>query len=425
MDAFFVAVELLDRPELRGRPVVVGGEGSRGVVAAASYEARAYGVRSALSSVQARRLCPQAVFLPGRHARYREVSAVVMGIFGSYTPLVEPISLDEAFLDVTGAQRARGDGPAIAAAIRADVARDLALTCSVGVAPSKLVAKLASEAAKPKASPRGAIPGRGVVEVAPGEVLGFLHPLPVQALWGVGPATLDRLGRLGVATVGDLAAAPLEALVAALGRAHGTHLHQLARGVDERPVEPGREVKSVGHEETFAADLHDRAAVERQAVRMADAVSSRLREAGRAGRTVTVKVRFHDFRTITRSITLGAAVDTAPSVARAAKGLLAAVDPAPGVRLLGVSVSGLTEGGARQLSFDDAAWTSASGAVDEIRDRFGPDAIGSGHAPRSNPRRARELDPEPIPRVVDRGIPWDDQDQGQGRSGDRPTAKGS
>lgn len=325
---------------------------------------------------------------------------------------------------MTGALRARGDGATVAAAIRADVARQVGLTCSVGVGPSKLVAKLASQTAKPEASPGGPVPGRGVVQVAPGDVLEFLHPLPVQALWGVGPATAARLGRLGVVTVGDLAAVPPAALVAALGRAHGTQLHQLASGVDDRVVEPDREVRSVGHEETFATDLHDRQELERQVVRMADAVSGRLRRAGRAGRTVTVKVRFHDFRTITRSVTLGAPVDTAPGVARAAKGLLASVDPAPGVRLLGVSVSGLAVDGSRQLSFDDAAWTSASSAVDEIRDRFGADAIASGHTPRDDPRRVRGPgSSDGPPRVVDREIPWDDQSQG--RTGDRPTAKGS
>ena len=387
MDAFFVAVELLDRPELRGQPVIVGGEGPRGVVAAASYEARAYGVGSAMPSVRARRLCPHAVFLPGRHDRYGEVSARVMALFRSFTPLVEPISLDEAFLDVTGARRSGGDGVAIARSIRSRVQDEAGLTCSVGVAPVKFVAKLASEAAKPRPTPQGPVPGAGVVEVTADGLLAFLHPLPVRSLWGVGPATLARLERLGVATVGDLAALPLEAVTATLGDAAGRHLHGLARGVDEREVEPDRRVKSVGHEETYGQDLHDRADLDRQVVRLADAVAARLRRASLAGRTVTVKVRFGDFRTITRSTTLDQAADGAAEVRDAARRLLAAVDLGPGVRLLGISVAGLTDGGARQLALDldgqeapgDPAGSSrgaAEAAVDEIRERFGDAAIG-------------------------------------------------
>jgi len=386
MDAFFVSVELLRRPELRGRPVVVGGTGSRGVVAAASYEARAYGVFSAMPSARARRLCPHAVFLAGDHAHYGTVSERVMRIFRSFTPLVEPVSLDEAFLDVTGARRSQGDGATVAHRIRGEVLTREGLTCSVGVAPSKMLAKLASEAAKPRASADGPLPGEGVRVITPGDELAFLHPLPARALWGVGPATLDRLARLGVRTVGDIADLPEDTLVATLGTAHGRHLARLARGIDPRPVEPDQPLKSVGHEETFAHDHHEHETLTREAVRMADGVAWRLRRAGLAGRTVTLKVRFADFQTITRSSTLPTTVDDGPAVARAALALLAAVDPTPGVRLLGVSVSGLVTGAAQQLSFEDvpggsrSSWHEASGAVDAIRERFGDRAIGPASA---------------------------------------------
>jgi DNA polymerase IV len=379
MDAFFVSVELLRRPDLRGRPVVVGGTGDRGVVAAASYEARAYGVFSAMPSARARRLCPHAVFLPGDHEHYAEVSTHVMDLFRSFTPLVEPLSLDEAFLDVTGARRAFGDGEKIGHAIRARVLAEEGLTCSVGVAATKLVAKLASEAAKPGASPTGPVAGPGVRTVTPGDERAFLRPLPARALWGVGPATLARLERLGVRTVGDIADLSDTALVGALGTAAGRQLGRLARGIDPRPVEPDQRVKSIGHEETFPRDHHERATLDREVVRMADGVAWRLRRSGTAARTVVLKVRFGDFRTITRSTTLGAPVDDGPELAQAARGLLAGVDPAPGVRLLGVTATNLVPSGARQLTFDDAlgaAWHEASGAVDAIRERFGDAAIG-------------------------------------------------
>jgi DNA polymerase-4 len=377
MDAFYVSVEVRRRPELAGRPVIVGGTSVRGVVAAASYEARRYGVHSAMPSVRARRLCPDAVFLAGDFAAYEEASREVHDVFRSYTPLVEGIALDEAFLDVTGALRLFGTGPEIAAAIRARISTELALSCSVGVAPTKLLAKLASEAAKPAASPSGVSPGAGVVEVAPGEELAFLHPLPVQALWGVGPATLERLRSLGVKTVGDLAAAAEGTLVHTLGKANGRHLHRLAQGIDERPVEPDRPIKSIGHEQTFAQDLRDPAELAVEVVRMADAVASRLRQHGLAGRTVTLKVRFGTFTTITRSSTTPDPLETGPAIATIARGLLDSVDPALGVRLLGVSVSALVAPPGEQLRLgDDPSWGSATEAVDHVRERFGPAAIG-------------------------------------------------
>ncbi len=380
MDAFFVSVELLDQPELRGKPVVVGGDGERGVVAAASYEARAFGVHSAMSSVQARRLCPHAVFLRGRYHRYSEVSANVMSIFKDVTPLVEPLSLDEAFLDVSGALRLLGEAPTIAASIRRRVLDEQGLTCSVGVASTKFVAKLATEAAKPKASKNGPQFGSGVFVVEPEETLSFLRPLPVESLWGVGPATLAKLHRIGVLTIADLADLPEENVVAALGRSQGRHLHSLANGRDERSVEPDRAMKSIGHEETFSRDHHLRSTLERELVQFADSVASRLRAQGVVGRTVQLKIRFGDFTTITRSTTLAVAVDDSRSLLEAGRGLLALVDPAQGVRLLGLSVSGLSSDASRQLTFDEAisgpGWQQADRTIDEIRARFGDEAIG-------------------------------------------------
>jgi DNA polymerase-4 len=349
-------------------------------VAAASYEARRYGIHSAMPSMRARRLCPAAVFLAGDFPAYEEASKAVHAVFHSFTPLVEGIALDEAFLDVTGGTRLFGDGAAVGTAIRQRVSDDLGLTCSVGVAPTKLLAKLASKAAKPTVAPSGITPGAGVVVVAPGEELAFLHPLPVQALWGVGPATLERLRRLGVATVGDLAGIPEATLVHTLGKANGRHLHRLAVGEDDRAVEPDRPIKSISHEQTFARDLDDRDELALEVVRMADSVAARLRAQRLAGRTVTLKVRFGSFTTITRSATGPDGVDTGPAIAAVARGLLDTVDPAPGVRLLGVAVSGLAPAAGEQLTLADAAggagWTTATRAVDDVRQRFGPTAIG-------------------------------------------------
>ena len=380
MDAFFVSVELLDQPELRGKPVVVGGDGERGVVAAASYEARSFGVYSAMSSVQARRLCPHAIFLRGRYDRYSEVSANVMAIFRDVTPLVEPLSLDEAFLDVSGALRLFGEAPVIAGALRQRVLDEQGLTCSVGVASTKFVAKLATGAAKPKASEKGPQFGSGVFVVQPDETLGFLRPLPVESLWGVGPATLAKLHRIGVLTIADLADLPEENVVAVLGRSQGRHLHSLSNGHDERSVEPDRAMKSIGHEETFAHDHHLRSTLDRELVQFADAVASRLRAQGLVARTIQLKVRFGDFTTITRSTTLAVSVDDSHSLLEAGRQLLELVDHAQGVRLLGLSVSGLSSDSSKQLTFDEATsgpgWQEADRMIDEIRARFGDDAIG-------------------------------------------------
>lgn len=388
MDAFFASVELLDRPELRGRPVVVGGSGPRGVVAAASYEARAFGVHSAMAGAVARRKCPQAVFLDGRHARYREVSSVVMGIFGSITPLVEPLSLDEAFLDVSGRVRALGPAPEIAATIRARVLDEVGLTCSVGVAHNKFLAKLATETAKPRATPTGPVFGSGVAVVDEDRVESFLWPLPARALWGVGPSTWAKLERLGVSTVGDIARLPVDALTRAIGPAAGTQLHRLAHGLDDRPVEPNVAPKSISHEETFAVDITDRGRLEREIVRLSDAVADRLRRAGTTGRTVHLKVRHSTFQTVTRSLTPPHPTDDGLDIAGHARTMLAGIEVTGGIRLIGVGVSGLGEAGERveQMSLLDSQATGGpdrapdrrdlNRAVDEIRDRFGRSAIG-------------------------------------------------
>ncbi len=393
MDAFYAAVEVLDDPELAGQPVIVGGTGPRGVVASCSYEARAYGVRSAMPSARARQLCPQAVFVAGRFHRYAEISRSIHAVFQDYTPLVEGISLDEAFLDVTGSERLFGPAPQIAAAIRTRIAQELGLACSVGVAPSKFLAKLASEAAKPSASVQGAVPGPGEVVIRPGEELRFLHPLPIESLWGVGPATAARLRSLGVATVGDLAQLSPDVLEAAIGRAHGRHLGQLARGIDDRPVEPDRATKSVSHEETYPIDRYDRVELRQEVVKMADSVASRLRRSGLVGRTVTLKVRSSDFVTHTRSRSGSENLSDGPTIAARALALLDDEDLSPGIRLLGVGVSNLTATGAepaQQLQmrldldapavlgegFAGESWHRASQAVDAVRGRFGDGAVG-------------------------------------------------
>ena len=386
MDAFYAAVEIRRRPELRGKPVVVGGTGSRGVVAAASYEARAFGIGSAMPSTRARRLCPHAVFLPGDHSHYGKVSERVMAVLSDITPLVEPLSLDEAFLDVRGVARLLGPPPELAAEIRARILEQEQLTCSVGVASTKFMAKLATERAKPGVGPSGPVYGSGVHVVEAGSELDFLHPLPATALFGVGPATSRRLTRLGVESVGDLASLPESSLVAALGAAAGRQLHRLANGIDDRPVVVNRLPRSISHEETFARDLHTESALEAEATRLGDAVARRLRASSLQARTITLKLRFGDFRTITRSVTLPDPIDSARDVVAAARGLLSAIDTTPGVRLLGVGASGLVDASARQLSFEDGPdmHDEAERVADRIRDRFGASAIGPAVAIRGD-----------------------------------------
>ncbi len=385
MDMFYVAVELRERPELRGKPVVVGSAGPRGVVAAASYEARRFGVFSAMGSIHAQRLCPDAIFLPGNHALYQEVSTEVHNIFHSVTPHVEGLALDEAFLDVTGSLKIFGSAVEIAELLRHRIRTEIHIPCSVGIATNKFIAKIASKAAKPIATAEGVREGRGVVQVESGSELSFLHPLPIKSLWGVGPVTQEKLDRIGIKTIGDLAALPLHVLTVAVGEAHGQHLFDLSHGKDERLVESERDVKSIGHEETFNEDLFTHDEVHRHLVRLCDAVASRLRAHQTLARTITLKVKFSDFHSITRSITADGGKSSGPSLVEALTPLLNNINLAPGVRLLGVSTSNFTDERAQPSLFDedhvqDHSWDQASEAIDNIREKFGKGAIRPGSA---------------------------------------------
>jgi DNA polymerase-4 len=371
MDAFFVSVELLERPDLRGRPVIVGGVGARGVVSAASYEAREYGVHSAMPMTRARRLCPNAVVLPPDHAKYARVSAAVMEIFRSITPLVEPLALDEAFLDVTGALRRLGRPAEIGTLIRDQVAEQQGITCSVGIAGTKFVAKLASTRCKPD----------GLLVVPRAEVVPFLHALPVAALWGVGERTEEILvNRLGLRTVGDIAHIPVATLRRELGHALGTHLHGLAWGRDERAVTPAAPDKSIGAEETFDSDVDDPAVIVRELLRLSERTAARLRRSGHAGRTVVVKLRKADFTTITRSRTLRGPTDVAREIYATAAALYQAAGLGRArLRLVGVRVENLTAADAtpHQLSLGEreVGWREAERAVDRVAEKFGTDAV--------------------------------------------------
>jgi DNA polymerase-4 len=381
MDAFFASVEVRRRPELRGRPVVVGGS-HRGVVAAASYEARKYGVRSAMPMTQALRLCPHAVVLPPDRAAYQETSARVMAILRDISERVEPLSLDEAFLDVSGAVRRHGRPGAIAAAIRARVSADLRLTCSVGVAPTKFVAKLASARCKPD----------GLLVVPRDRLLDFLHPLPVTALWGVGERTAEPLRRLGVRTIGDLAAIPADTLRRAVGVAAAEHLAALAVGHDPRPVTPDDVEKSVSADRTLDEDLTAEADVRRELLRLAEEVGGRVRARGLAARTVGIKIRFADFRTVTRVRTLAGWVDSTAEIFSTAGDLYRNLHlDRPRIRLVGVKCENLRAAGevTEQLTLDlpPGAVGGAGAArnrpvidsvVDEARERFGSAVLRPG-----------------------------------------------
>jgi DNA polymerase-4 len=337
LDAFFAAVEQRDKPSLRGKPVVVGGVGGRGVVATASYEARRYGVRSAMSTREARARCPHAAFLTGRFHAYREASEAVMGLLREVSPLVEPLSLDEAFVDLERSDLPDHEVPTVTAfaqLLRARVAEVTeGLTASVGVGTSKFIAKVASDLDKPD----------GLVVVPPGTERDLLRPMHVTVIPGVGPATAERLRRAGIHTVAELETVSLDELVRLVGKAHGHGLHALARADDDRPVVAERETKSVSVEGTYDTDLTDRSLMEGLLTRQAGEVAGRLRKSGLSGRTVTIKVRLHDFTTLNRSSTLPAPTDRPGTIARLARALLADLDTSGGVRLLGVGVSGLAD----------------------------------------------------------------------------------
>ncbi|MCU1509911.1 MAG: polymerase [Glaciihabitans sp.] len=394
MDAFYASVELLTRPELRGLPVIVGHPGQRSVVTAATYEARKYGVNSAMPMSIALRRCPNAIVLEPHFDRYSHYSKIVMDLCRDLTPLVEPLSIDEAFLDVAGARRLLGSPFEIATLLRARVLASTGLTCSVGVAATKFVAKLASSRAKPD----------GLLFVPLEGTLAFLHPLPISALWGVGAKTEERLSRLGLRTVGDVAQTPLAALQKMLGVAAGQKLHDLAWARDPRAVTVEREEKSIGHESTFEYDVTDPAVIRRELLRMSDKSAVRLRRAGLEGRTVSLKLRYGDFSTITRSKTLAEPTDLGRRIYEEVVGLYEALDSADArIRLIGVRVEQLAPTGGAGLSLwqTDEDWRDAEQAMDAVTARFGAGLVrpatlvASPTAQSSASRRLKQSSPAP------------------------------
>jgi DNA polymerase-4 len=364
LDAFYASVEVLKDPSLRGKPVIVGGAGPRGVVASASYEARTFGVRSAMPGVRARRLCPEGVFLPADFEAYRTHSNRFREVLLAHTPLVEPISMDEAFLDVGGATSLFGTPEAIAAKIRRDVEAEVGVICSVGVAPTKFVAKLASDECKPD----------GMLVVPADGVGAFLDPLPVGRMWGVGEKTGGILSRMAVHTIGDLGRTPVSILERLLGVQNATHLSELAHGIDERDVVPYEPPKSIGHEETFERDLDDETEILRELLALSGRVGTRLRADGYHARTITLKVRLATFATLTRSRTLPDGTDLGADLYRTVAELYRAL---PGdrrrIRLLGVQAHGLVAAGAEQLAMlRGERWGDVERALDRIDRRFGP-----------------------------------------------------
>jgi DNA polymerase-4 len=366
LDAFYASVAILKDPSLKGEPVIVGGTGSRGVVTSASYEARAYGVHSAMPSVRARRLCPEGIFLPPDFEAYRTHSNRFREVLLAHTPLVEPISLDEAFLDVGGATLLFGSPVEIARKIRREVEAEVGVTCSVGVAPTKFVAKLASDGCKPD----------GLLHVRVGEVRAFLEPLPVGRLWGVGEKTAEVLDRLAIRTVGDLGRTPVAILDRLLGEAAAAHLSALAHGVDDRSVVPYEAPKSIGHEETFDRDLDDDREILRELLALSGRVAARLRDDGYRARTVTLKARLANFTTLTRSRTQADPTDLGADLYRTVAELYRALPGARRrIRLLGVQAGGLVPAGAEQLALlRSERWGDVERTIDRIERRFGTGA---------------------------------------------------
>jgi len=369
MDAFYASVAERDDPTLKGKPVVVG-MGARGVVSSANYEARKFGVRSAMPLGQARRLAPHAIFVPVNMERNAEVSRHIMEIFHSFTPLVEPLSLDEAFLDVTGSQRLHGDGRVIAAKIRARVESEEGITCSVGIAPSKFIAKLASTYAKPN----------GMLEIEQSRILEFLHPLPVSAMWGVGPKTNEELQRIGLTKIGDIAQTPRATLIRALGQSAGETLYELAWGRDYRSVTTDEPDKSISAAETFASDLEDTEEILRELLRLTEKATARLRARQMSAQTISIKVRFADFKTISRSKTLPLAIDGLQDTYEIAKKLFLALklDRAR-IRLIGISLEGLLDSAGAPIQLElgerEKGWRQATQAMDRATARFGDGSV--------------------------------------------------
>lgn len=369
MDAFFASVEERDNPALKGKAVVVG-TGVRGVVSAANYEARKFGIHAAMPVGRAKRLAPHAIFVPPNMSRYSEVSSHIMEIFRSVTPLVEPLSLDEAFLDVTGAKRLLGDGREIAKQIRAKVEASEGITCSVGIATTKFIAKLASGRCKPN----------GMLEIAEDRVLEFLHPLPVNAIWGVGPKTNEELQKLGLRTVADIANTPRQTLIRALGEAAGASLYELSWGRDYRDVEPEEVDKSISAAETFDTDTEDQEIVLRELLRLTEKATYRMREKDFSARTISIKVRFADFKTISRSKTVPLAISATHEVFEVVKALFLSLklDRAR-IRLVGVSLDGLEDGidASEQLVLGERenGWRQATAAMDRASARFGQGSV--------------------------------------------------
>jgi DNA polymerase-4 len=371
MDAFYASVEVLDDPSLKGKPVIVGGDFRRGVVSAASYEARAFGVHSAQPIVTARRLCPQGVFLPVRMTRYQEISKNIFSLFCYFTPLVEPLSIDEAFLDITASVRLFGPPEEMARKIKASIRENTGLSLSAGVAPNKFLAKIASALHKPD----------GLTVVPPEGIRAFLDPLPIGRLWGVGEATRKDLARFNVNTIGELSRLPLSLLEKKFGE-HGRRLSELARGIDDREVQTDHEIKSVGQEETFDADLLELEVLKKVLLSLAQRVTRRMRRSGFAGRTITLKVKYLDFRQITRSHTLSETTNDGRTVYQQACGLLSKTEAGlRPIRLLGISVSRpdrLYQ--SQQLSIFNSEVRPASGnslnrALDVIQEKFGSQAL--------------------------------------------------